>query len=95
MSSDHGAAWRDLDRRDTAAVEHDEPIAVFRAQRAGTLSQCRHHVFQQLVLAGYARFVDGDVHAVAAYEPYTQHCGRHVMKLLEPVLGRGSVNVPS
>lgn len=81
VSSYHSTARRNLDRGDASAVKHDEPFAVFRTQRSRGLCQGRDHMIQQLVLIGDAGLVVRYVHAVAADEPYAQHCSRHVIKL--------------
>jgi hypothetical protein len=79
-TSQHSAAGRDLNGGNASAIQHDEPITVCAAQHARILGKRRDDVFNKLFFVGEVRFVERDIHAVAAEEPDTQHRCRHVMQ---------------
>jgi hypothetical protein len=78
--SQDSAAGCDLNRSNAPAIQHEEPITVCAAQHAGILGKRRDDVVNKLFFVGEVRFIERDVHAVAAEEPDTQHHCRHVMQ---------------
>jgi hypothetical protein len=78
-----GAARGYLDRGDTPAVEHDEPVAVLAAQCPAVLGQGRDYVLHDVVRSG-ARLVVNDVQVVAADEADPEHDLCHGQCLRRP-----------
>jgi hypothetical protein len=62
------AAWRNLDRGHSPAVQHQQPITVLTPQEPVVNRQCCDGVIDDNVHAGRVRIVVGDVQAATAGE---------------------------
>lgn len=67
--SKDGAARCHLDSRDTATVEHHEPVTMPATKHAGVLSKRCDDMVDQHIFVGDIRILVRDVHPVATGEP--------------------------